>query len=76
MVYWASDINHYPGNVNVAQFVGMLEVFVAAYPGSVSAIEGPNEVNFQRAEYNGGSCMPTRLHCSNRFIPLFVLMPF
>ena len=30
-------------------------LFVTAYPGSVLAIEGPNEVNFQPAEYNGGS---------------------
>ena len=54
-VYWASDTNHYPGIVNVPQFISMLDSFVTAYPGSVLAIEGPNEVNFQPAEYNGGS---------------------
>ena len=54
-VYWASDTNPYPGIVNVPQFISMLDSFVTAYPGSVLAIEGPNEVNFQPAEYNGGS---------------------
>ena len=54
-VYWASVTNPYPGIVNVPQFVSMLDSFVAAYPGSVLAIEGPNEVNFQPAEYDGGS---------------------
>ena len=55
VVYWASDTNHYPGTVNVPQFISMLDFFETAYPGSITAIEGPNEVNFQTAEYDGGS---------------------
>ena len=54
-VYWASDTKHYPGVVNLPQFVSMLKSFVVAHPGSVLAIEGPNEINFQPAEYYGGS---------------------
>ena len=44
-----------PSTVNLTEFVGMVNAFALAYPGSVSAIEGPNEVNFTPAMYSGGT---------------------
>ena len=35
----------------------MLNAFVHAHPGSISAIEGPNEVNDWPATYNGGTTL-------------------
>ena len=46
----------YPSSpVNPTEFVNMVSAFVQAYPGSVSAIEGPNEVNFWPATFDGGT---------------------
>jgi hypothetical protein len=44
-----------PSTVELTEFVNMVNAFTLAYPGSVSAIEGPNEVNFTPAMYAGGT---------------------
>ena len=44
-----------PPNNNISYFVTMVDTFNAAYPGSLKAIEGANEVNIFRVTYNGGS---------------------
>ena len=46
-----------PNTVNIPEFVGMIDALVTAYPGSVSAIEGANEVNLWPATYNGGTTL-------------------
>ncbi len=46
-----------PNTVNVSEFVSMVGALVAAYPGSVSAIEGANEVNLWSATYDGGDTL-------------------
>jgi hypothetical protein len=44
-----------PASTNITDFVAHVDQFVAAHPGSVSAIEGPNEVNIWAVTCNGGS---------------------
>ena len=46
-----------PTTVNLTEFVNMVHDFVLAHPGSVSAIEGANEVNIWPAEFNGGTTL-------------------
>lgn len=44
-----------PTTVNLTEFVNMVHNFVLANPGSVSAIEGANEVDIWPALFNGGT---------------------
>ena len=46
-----------PASEDIPTFVTMLDTFQAAHPGSIAAIEGPNEVNIWTVEYNGGSTL-------------------
>src|SRR5579864_197991 len=46
-----------PNTVNISEFVGMIDALVTAYPGSVSAIEGANEVNLWPATFDGGTTL-------------------
>ena len=46
-----------PFTANLSQFISMLDSFVIAYPGSVIAIEGPNEVNDNPVTYDGGTTL-------------------
>jgi hypothetical protein len=46
-----------PSTVNLPEFIGLVNAVVQADPGSVSAIEGPNEVNFIPAQYAGGTTL-------------------
>ena len=48
---------YYPTTVNLTEFVAMLHDFVVTHPGSVSAIEGANEVNIWPALFNGGTAL-------------------
>ena len=41
--------------VNLPEFISMLDGFVQSHPGSVTAIEGPNEVNIWPVSYAGGT---------------------
>jgi hypothetical protein len=54
-VYYPSGSE--PNTVNVAEFVGMLDTIAGSYPGSIKAIEGPNEVNLWAATYDGGTTL-------------------
>jgi len=47
-----------PTTVNLNEFVTMVHDFVVAHPGSVTAIEGANEVNIWAADFNGGTTLP------------------
>ena len=40
---------------DIPTFVSAIQNFEATYPGSILAVEGPNEVNLQPVTYNGGS---------------------
>ena len=40
---------------NISAFVSAINSFIAASPGSIKAVEGPNEVNLQPVTFNGGS---------------------
>ncbi len=42
---------------NISSFVSTIDAFNATYPGSIIAVEGPNEVNLQPVTYNGGSSL-------------------
>jgi hypothetical protein len=42
---------------DMTQFISMLDSLVESYPNSVSAIEGPNEVDLWPILYNGGSSL-------------------
>jgi hypothetical protein len=44
-----------PNSVNVTEYVSMVDAFATANPGSISAIEGPNEVDIWPALFNGGT---------------------
>ena len=44
-----------PSTVNLSQFTSLLDSFAQAHPGSISAIEGPNEVNIQPGTFDGGT---------------------
>ena len=43
------------GASSLSNFMAMVNALVAAYPGSVVAVEGPNETNIQAFSFNGGS---------------------
>ena len=43
--------------ITIANFVTQIDAFNAAHPGSIKAIEGPNEVNIFPVTYNGGSSL-------------------
>ena len=43
--------------ITIANFVTQIDAFNAAHPGSIKAIEGPNEVNIWTVNYNGGSSL-------------------
>jgi Ca2+-binding RTX toxin-like protein len=45
------------GNVDVQTFVNLASAIAQHNPGSVFAIEGPNEVNIWAANYNGGTAL-------------------
>jgi hypothetical protein len=44
-----------PASTDIPGFVALVDSYVKNYPGSVLAIEGPNEVNIWSVTYNGGS---------------------
>ena len=46
-----------PASINIPNFVTQVDAFNAAHPGSIKAIEGPNEVNIWTVNYNGGSSL-------------------
>ena len=46
-----------PASMTIQNFVTQVDVFNAAHPGSIKAIEGPNEVNIWTVNYNGGSSL-------------------
>ncbi|ULK95969.1 hypothetical protein [Bradyrhizobium sp. I71] len=39
--------------IDVSKFIAALDTYASQYPGSISAIEGPNEVNIWQISYNG-----------------------
>ncbi|MCK1396138.1 hypothetical protein [Bradyrhizobium sp. 1] len=41
------------GTVDVSKFISDLDSLASRYPGSIKAIEGPNEVNIWKVTYNG-----------------------
>jgi trimeric autotransporter adhesin len=41
--------------VDIAEFMSQLDTLEKSYPGSIVAVEGPNEVNSQPAKFNGGT---------------------
>ena len=43
--------------ITIANFVTQIDTFNAAHPGSIKAIEGPNEVNVFPVTYNGGTSL-------------------
>ena len=43
--------------VNLPEFISMLNAFEQAHPGSITAIEGPNEVNIWPVTYAGGTTL-------------------
>ena len=49
------DFIEEPTLQDIPTFVSAIKNFEATYPGSILAIEGPNEVNLQPVTYNGGS---------------------
>ncbi|WP_050043513.1 Ig-like domain-containing protein [Bradyrhizobium sp. LTSPM299] len=46
-----------PTGTDLSTFINQLDAFVAAHPGSLFAIEGPNEVDLQAISYNGSSSL-------------------
>jgi hypothetical protein len=46
-----------PAGTDLSTFIKQLDAFVAAHPGSLFAIEGPNEVDLQAFSYNGSSSL-------------------
>ena len=46
-----------PASTDIPTFVSLLDSFIASYPGSVIAIEGPNEVDIWPVQYDGGSAL-------------------
>jgi hypothetical protein len=54
-VYWSPSGPHFPGVVDLSGFISELDTLATTYPGSIIAVEGPNEVNLQPAEFDGGS---------------------
>lgn len=46
-----------PNTTNVPQFISMVAALEQAYPGSVTAIEGSNEVNIWPVSYDGGTTL-------------------
>lgn len=46
-----------PSTVDLSAFLSMLHSFIAAHPGSVIAMEGPNEVNDNPFTYDGGTTL-------------------
>ena len=46
-----------PASITTPNFVSQVDAFNAAHPGSIKAIEGPNEVNIWTVTYNGGSSL-------------------
>ena len=49
--------NGNPNTVNVPEFISMVNGLKKSYPGSVIAIEGPNEVNIWPVYYAGGTTL-------------------
>ena len=43
--------------ITIANYVTQIDAFNAAHPGSIKAIEGPNEVNIFPVTYNGGTSL-------------------
>jgi trimeric autotransporter adhesin len=46
-----------PNTTNLSEFISMVDALVKEYPGSVSAIEGSNEVNIWPVYYDGGTTL-------------------
>jgi hypothetical protein len=54
---YKADLIIAPASENISTFVALVDAVAKAEPGSVAAIEGPNEVNIWAVQYNGGSSL-------------------
>lgn len=50
-------VSGHPNTTNLPEFISMVRAFVQDHPGSVTAIEGPNEVNIWPILYSGGTTL-------------------
>lgn len=56
-----------PSTVNINEFVSMIHNFVVMHPNSVSAVEGPNEVNIWPGLFNGGTALSNQADLQRAF---------